>query len=77
MPDLFRIGLDGIAMDARGRTRKYAREMTEIYLKAIELTNAGGASQEGLQALKEDARARSLGGITTGHFLKGLKEELS
>ena len=44
MPDLFRIGLDGIAIDARGRTRKYAREMTEIYLKAIEITNAGCAS---------------------------------
>lgn len=77
MPDLFKIGLDGIAIDARGRTRKYAQEMTEIYLKAIEITNAGGASQEGLQALKEDARVRSLGGITTGHFLRGLKEELS
>jgi putative protease len=77
MPDLFRIGLDGIAIDARGRTRKYALEMTEIYQKAIELTNAGGASQEGLQALKEYAKARSLGGITTGHFLRGLKEELS
>jgi hypothetical protein len=30
-----------------------------------------------LWALKEEARARSLGGITTGHFLKGLKEEIS
>ena len=78
MPDLFRIGLDGIAIDARGRTRKYAREMTEIYLKAIEITNAGSPTLDmDLQALKEDARARSLGGITTGHFLRGLKEELS
>ena len=41
MPDLFRIGLDGIAVDARGRPRKYAREMTEIYLKAIEITKTG------------------------------------
>ena len=43
MPEVFRIGLDGIAVDARGRTRKYAREMTEIYLKAIELTKTGSA----------------------------------
>ncbi len=78
MPDLFQIGLDGIAIDARGRTRKYAREMTEIYLKAIEMTKAGSPTLDrDLQALKEDARARSLGGITTGHFLRGLKEELS
>ena len=78
MPELFRIGLDCIAIDARGRTRKYAREMTEIYKKAIEITNAGSPELDrDLQALKEDARARSLGGITTGHFLRGLKEELS
>jgi putative protease len=78
MPRLFEMGLDGIAVDARGRTEKYAREMTEIYLQAIELTEKGGPSLEkDLKALKEEARARSLGGITTGHFLKGLKEELS
>ena len=78
MPELFQIGLDGIAVDARGRTRRYAREMTEIYLRAIDLTNAGSPTLDrDLQALKEDARARSLGGITTGHFLRGLKEELS
>jgi putative protease len=78
MPEVFRIGLDGIAVDARGRTRKYAREMTEIYQKAIRITQAGSPTLDmDLQALKEEARARSLGGITTGHFLKGLKEELS
>jgi putative protease len=78
MPGLFDMGLDGMAVDARGRTKKYAREMTEIYLQAIELTERGGVHLEkDLKALKEDARARSLGGITTGHFLKGLKEELS
>jgi hypothetical protein len=52
--------------------------MTEIYLRAIDLTEKSGPFLEkDLKALKEDARARSLGGITTGHFIKGLKEELS
>ena len=78
LPRIFEIGLDGVAMDARGRTGKYSREMTEIYLKAIEATEKGSPSLDrDLQALKEEARTRSLGGITTGHFLKGLKEELS
>ncbi len=78
MPRIFEIGLDCIAVDARGRTEKYAREMTEIYLKAIETAKAGAHTRDkDLQALKEEARARSLGGITTGHFLRGLKEELS
>jgi putative protease len=77
MPEIFRIGLDGIAVDARGRTRKYAREMTEIYLKAIELTKAGGPPAEELQAMKERIRPMALGGITYGHFIKGLKDEIS
>lgn len=77
MPEVFRIGLDGIAVDARGRTRKYAREMAEIYIKAIELTKTGSAPAEELRALKEQIRPLALGGITYGHFIKGLKEELS
>ena len=51
MPEIFEIGLDGVAVDARGRTEKYAREMTEIYLKAIDLTEKGGRS------LSEDLKA--------------------
>jgi len=77
MPKLFGIGLDGVAVDARGRTGKYAREMTEIYLEAIELTKMEGASlSEELQALKERIRHMARGGITSGHFLKGLKDEI-
>lgn len=78
MPELFEIGLDRVAVDARGRTEKYAREMTQIYLKAIEMTEKGGESlSEGLCALKDSIRPMALGGITSGHFLKGLREELS
>jgi anti-sigma-K factor RskA len=52
--------------------------MTEIYLKAIDLVKRGHVERDlDLWALKEEAKARSLGGITTGHFLKGLKEEIS
>jgi putative protease len=75
MPDIFEIGLDGIAIDARRRTKRYAKEMAQLYVNAIELTEKGGAGLEkDLESLKEEARQRSLGGITTGHFLKGLKD---
>jgi putative protease len=75
MPDIFRIGLDGIAIDARRRTKRYAKDMAQLYVKAIELTEKGGAGLEkDLESLKEEARQRSLGGITTGHFLRGLKD---
>jgi len=65
MPELFRIGLDGIAVDSR-QDPEVCREMTEIYLEAIELTKAGGSSQEGLLSLKERIRHMALGGITYG-----------
>ncbi|HUI39997.1 MAG TPA: DUF3656 domain-containing protein [Methanothrix sp.] len=78
MPRIFEIGLDGIAVDARGRTGKYAREMTEIYARAIDLTKKRSESlRDDLAALKEEARRRSIGGITIGHFVKGLKGELT
>ena len=44
MPRIAAMGLDGIALDARGRGGEYAREMTEIYKRAIELTERGGES---------------------------------
>jgi putative protease len=76
MPRLFEIGLDGIAIDARSRTGRYAREISEIYLEAMRLTKAGGSDLEAdLGALKEEVKHRSLGGITTGHFLRGLRDE--
>jgi len=74
MPKLFEIGLDGLAVDARGRTKKYARKMTEIYLEAVELTEKGDKSlPRELESLKELVMPMALGGITSGHFIKGLK----
>ena len=78
MPEIFTIGLDGVAVDARGRTREYAREMTGAYKMAIDLTEKGdGTLLQDLQDLKESIRPLTLGGITHGHFVKGLKDELS
>jgi putative protease len=78
MPEIFKMGIDGVAVDARGRTKKYAKEMTEIYIKAINLTKKGGGSlQEELRGLKEYIRPMALGGLTFGHFVKGLKDEIS
>jgi putative protease len=82
MSNIFRIGLDSIAVDARGRTEKYAREMTEAYLRAVDVTAAGlpkgdGPLKEDLQELKERIRPLALGAITYGHFIKGLKDEIA
>jgi U32 family peptidase len=78
MPRIFALGLDGVALDARFRTEEYAREMTRIYKMAIDLTEAGGETlNEDLQALKEAVMPLALGGITHGHFIKGLKDEIA
>ena len=78
MPEIFAIGLDGVAVDARGRTREYACGMTQIYRKAIDLTKRReGTLRQDLESLKESIRPLALGGITHGHFQKGLKDEIS
>ncbi|MEI6103080.1 MAG: U32 family peptidase [Methanothrix sp.] len=78
MPEIFAIDLDGVAVDARGRTGEYAREMTKIYKKAIDLTERGGGTlRQDLESLKESIRPLALGGITHGHFQKGLKDEIT
>jgi putative protease len=78
MPEIFAIGLDGVALDTRGRTREYASEMTEAYRKAIDLTENGSDTlRKDLEILKESIRPMTLGGITHGHFQKGLKDEIS
>jgi putative protease len=78
MPEIFAIDLDGVALDARGRTGEYAREMTKIYKKAIDLTQRGGGTlRQDLESLKESIRPLALGGLTHGHFQKGLKDEIT
>ncbi|MCX6672687.1 MAG: U32 family peptidase [Methanothrix sp.] len=78
MPEIFAIGLDGVALDARGRTGEYVREMTEIYRKAIDLTKRGEVTlHQDLETLKESIRPLALGGLTHGHFQKGLKDEIT
>ncbi|HDR72509.1 MAG TPA: U32 family peptidase [Methanoculleus sp.] len=72
MPALLEIGFDSLAIDARGRTAAYARDMASLYTDAIDavLREGDGASGR-LAALKARIRERAIGGITTGHFLRG------
>ncbi len=66
VPKLVEMGIESLAIDARGRTGRYAQKMAEIYKEALE----GGD----LDRLKREARQMSLGGITKGAFLRGRKE---
>jgi putative protease len=69
------IGVNEVVIDARGRTPLYAEEMTRLYLQGLDLVVKGGRRiTEELAHLKEEVKVISLGGITTGPFLHGLKE---
>jgi len=74
LPSLMKRGMDEIIIDARGRTRAYAGDMTRIYKNAITLVQNKETGDHQLEPLKEAVKLRSLGGITAGHYLRGLKE---
>jgi putative protease len=76
LPAIKDCGIAEIIVDARHRPAAYAGAMTRLYREAVDSLEAGAgpSRNESLQTLKEQARGISLGGITTGHFLRGLKE---
>jgi putative protease len=75
LPSLLEIGINEVIIDTRGRTKDYARDMAGIYKKAIALVNDGTKTPDKrLELLKETVKLYALGGITAGHYLRGLKE---
>ncbi len=75
LPSLHRMGINEVIIDARGRTRPYARDMTGIYKKALVLVQNGiKDNDQQLELLKDSVKHCALGGITTGHYTRGLKE---
>lgn len=76
MPEICELGVDAIAIDARNRTGEYTRELTEFYCEAIDIVkNHPRNLTKRLKNLKIEVKKRSMGGITTGHFLRGLRNE--
>ncbi len=72
LPRIASMGIGTVAIDLRGRTLRYAEIMTGLYKEALERLSSG--KPEGFHEFKERARAISLGGITAGHFLRGVQE---
>jgi len=67
LPQISSMGVDSVAIDARWRTGRHAREMAEIYAMAAR-------EQSDIQELKNRIRRMAMGGITSGHFLRGVAE---
>ncbi|MEI8331068.1 MAG: U32 family peptidase, partial [Methanomicrobiales archaeon] len=75
LPEIIDIGVSEVVIDARGRTVASVSDMTRIYRSAISATSTRttGAEKQ-LQALKDRIKKCSMGEITAGHFIRGLKE---
>jgi len=74
IPFLLQAGIDSVAIDARGRTKAYAREMVHIYRDAIiKARQDTTGTRHDLTSLKKRVKEIALGGITAGHFERGLK----
>lgn len=74
LPAIRQAGISEVVIDTRGRTGAYAGTMTQIYGKAIEQVNNGAGTGDRIKSLKDRIKSLACGGITTGHFLRGLKE---
>ncbi|MDD1698801.1 MAG: DUF3656 domain-containing protein, partial [Methanoregula sp.] len=72
---LRQMGITTVLIDARGRTGTYTRDMIHLYQEAIQLAKKGvPANDPHFRYLKDAAKRIALGGITAGHFVRGLQE---
>jgi putative protease len=75
LPAIQKAGISGVVIDARGRSGAYAGAMTRIYRDAMSRDGTGtGTGDLPPGSLKEQIKTLAYGGITAGHFLRGLKE---
>lgn len=75
IPPLYKLGVDRLIIDSRNRTPDYAREIVTIYTRGLqELEKHDPDIIIKLNQLKNRIKKIALGGITTGSFIKGLKE---
>ncbi|WP_286681244.1 U32 family peptidase [Methanoculleus sp. DTU007] len=72
LPRIAGMGIAAVAIDARGRGPRYAEEVAGLYRAGLDAVGRGAPGT--LSALKEEARRRALGGITGGHFVRGIEE---
>ena len=75
LPEISQIGVAGVVVDVRNKTYDYAKDMVSIYRKGLEYIEMGVINQKKMNQLKSRIKNISTGGITTGNFLKGIKEK--
>ncbi len=75
LPFILKTGIDTVIIDARGRGEKYALKISSIYMNALQITAQKDPELKNkLNSLKNKIKKISFGGITTGNFIRGVKE---
>ena len=76
LPDILDAGIADIAVDARYRPPAYTGRMVRLWREATEIVrnDTGQSRDDALRRLRDRVKEIALGGITTGHFIRGLKE---
>ena len=69
IPDLYGMGFQNLSIDARHKTREYARVMVSCYSEGLNYRENRLENIEKLNKLKNKVKRISQGGITTGNFL--------
>ena len=72
--EISQMGINSIVVDLRTKTYHYSRDMISIYKNGLEYINRKENSGKNMNRLKSKIKIISTGGITTGNFLKGIKE---
>jgi putative protease len=69
-------GIRSVAIDCRVHTGEYAQTVVRAYGSAFAHLAAGGRLKDAeMQARKGELQRMAPGGITSGHFLKGVAEK--
>lgn len=72
--ELVDIGVSGLVMDMRTKGYKYSKEMSLVYSAHLNHVLSKNDSKKMLKQYKSQIKAISTGGITTGNYLKGVKD---
>ena len=72
--EISQIGINCIVVDLRTKTYHYAKDIISIYKNGLEYIKRKENSGKNMNRLKSKIKIISTGGITTGNFLKGIKE---
>ncbi|MGF7118484.1 DUF3656 domain-containing U32 family peptidase [Methanobacterium oryzae] len=75
IPLISTLSIDTVTIDARGKTEKYAEDICSNYRDAIKITEKKDRNMNELKKLKNRVKKISFGGITTGNFIRGIKEK--